>query len=417
MWSPWSDLFSCLTIAGFLKGLPVWREGESVIYWYNCIWALPEQPFSGPSPPELTTIFNCLIWDSLNLEGQVKVRVEVILRPTVSPPVCLGVRDMRPIFLLLPLIISRRLRVCCCGAPSLTRSRLKLKLTSGSDSDSGSGSGNFATDGQCLGVRPPCGNHDQIFITVGHSWSSHWVAPSRTSGLVCNLLVQFSISLRSKSHRTHDNILLSHLRPYFTVSYEAPTTLRFQLPIIISPRKMVALLYPRALDPLFVASYNSQGYGGGILTRLYTSRVQSLSPSYIMTDGQSPSLSWNRAPIWDPRPIFPLLSLIIFGQLRICWCGAPSLSRSRVYIFQLLLGIARAAFLRSESHGTHDEHILLSLFLRLSQPGGPGSCIYFLHEQCGPVIPPGHWVCLINLHINESSDSMQLVKTGLSITV
>jgi hypothetical protein len=35
---------------------------------------------------------------------------------------------------------------------------------------------------------------------------------------------------------------------------------------------------------------------------------QSQSQSYITTDSQS----WCQAPIWDPRPIFPLLSLIIF---------------------------------------------------------------------------------------------------------
>jgi hypothetical protein len=29
----------------------------------------------------------------------------------------------------------------------------------------------------------------------------------------------------------------------------------------------VAQLYPRALGSLFVTSYDSQGYGGGILTR------------------------------------------------------------------------------------------------------------------------------------------------------
>jgi hypothetical protein len=32
----------------------------------------------------------------------------------------------------------------------------------------------------------------------------------------------------------------------------------------------VAQLYPLALGSLFVASYDSQGYGGGILTRLHT---------------------------------------------------------------------------------------------------------------------------------------------------
>jgi hypothetical protein len=41
------------------------------------------------------------------------------------------------------------------------------------------------------------------------------------------------------------------------------------------------------------------------------------SQSYITTDGQSASLSWCWALIWDPRQIFPLLSLFIFRQLRV----------------------------------------------------------------------------------------------------
>jgi hypothetical protein len=45
-----------------------------------------------------------------------------------------------------------------------------------------------------------------------------------------------------------------------------------------------------------------------------------------------------------------------------------------------------AGHLRPESHWTH-EHILLSVFLRLPHPGGPGSCIYFPQEQGCPVIP------------------------------
>jgi hypothetical protein len=63
---------------------------------------------------------------------------------------------------------------------------------------------------------------------------------------------------------------------------------------------------------------------------------------------------------------------------------APSLTRSWVCSFQFLLGVTSVAFLRSESHGTH-EHILLSLFLKLAQPGDPGSCIYFPQEQASPV--------------------------------
>jgi hypothetical protein len=45
-----------------------------------------------------------------------------------------------------------------------------------------------------------------------------------------------------------------------------------------------------------------------------TQKSQSQSQSYITTDGQSASLSWCQAPIWDPRPAFLLLSLIVFRQ-------------------------------------------------------------------------------------------------------
>jgi hypothetical protein len=40
-------------------GRPLWRVDGSVIYSYNCFWALPEQLLSGPSPVELTIIFYC----------------------------------------------------------------------------------------------------------------------------------------------------------------------------------------------------------------------------------------------------------------------------------------------------------------------------------------------------------------------
>jgi hypothetical protein len=37
-----------------------------------------------------------------------------------------------------------------------------------------------------------------------------------------------------------------------------------QVPVFISLKNMVAQLYPQALDFLFVTSYDSHGYGGGI---------------------------------------------------------------------------------------------------------------------------------------------------------
>jgi hypothetical protein len=84
-------------------------------------------------------------------------------------------------------------------------------------------------------------------------------------GLFCCLqllLVLASVvTLWSKSRGTHD-ILLSEIR-------DSPN-LEGQVPVFISPRNRVAQLYPQALGSLFVASYDSQGYCGGIRTRLHT---------------------------------------------------------------------------------------------------------------------------------------------------
>jgi hypothetical protein len=64
-----------------------------------------------------------------------------------------------------------------------------------------------------------------------------------------------------ESHGTHGHILPSQIWDY--------PNLQGQVPIFISPRNRVAQLYPQVLGSLFVASYDSQGYGGGIRTRLH----------------------------------------------------------------------------------------------------------------------------------------------------
>jgi hypothetical protein len=61
---------------------------------------------------------------------------------------------------------------------------------------------------------------------------------------------------------------------------------------------------------LIVASYDSQGYDGGIRPHLHTrfslkvKSKSSQSQNYVTTDGQSAILSWNKAPIWGLRPDF-----------------------------------------------------------------------------------------------------------------
>jgi hypothetical protein len=51
-------------------------------------------------------------------------------------------------------------------------------------------------------------------------------------------------------------------------------------PVFISPRNRVARLYHQVLDYIFVASYDSQGYGGGIRTRLRAGSDTECSPEY-----------------------------------------------------------------------------------------------------------------------------------------
>jgi hypothetical protein len=102
--------------------------------------------------------------------------------------------------------------------------------------------------------------------TCGHSIH---LTSSLMKGWVCRLqllLALFSaVILGFDSRGTHDHILLSHIRE--------SANLEGQVIVFITPRKRMAQLYHQALGSLFVASYDSQGYGGGIRTRLHTGCV------------------------------------------------------------------------------------------------------------------------------------------------
>jgi hypothetical protein len=93
------------------------------------------------------------------------------------------------------------------------------------------------------------------FLHAGHPlW---WVDGSVIYSYIQLLLgIARSITLRSKSCRTHNHILLSHLR--------------FPQPGGPDPRIYIPPGTGWPSYMLGTGSYNSQGYGGGILTRLHT---------------------------------------------------------------------------------------------------------------------------------------------------
>jgi hypothetical protein len=73
-------------------------------------------------------------------------------------------------------------------------------------------------------------------------------------------------------------------------------------------------------------------------------------------------------------------NFITVRQLRVCWCGALSLTRGRVCRLQLLLALASAVILGSESRGTRD-HILLSQIWDFSFCRQPVAEYWFVKQK------------------------------------
>jgi hypothetical protein len=95
-----------------------------------------------------------------------------------------------------------------------------------------------------------------------------WVYP-----LQLLLILASAVDLRSGSRRTHDHISLSQIR-------DSPN-LEGQVPVFIFPRNRLPQLYPQALGSLSVASYDSQGYCGGIVHRLHTDKTENTPVSIV----------------------------------------------------------------------------------------------------------------------------------------
>jgi hypothetical protein len=120
----------------------------------------------------------------------------------------------------------------------------------------------------CLWIKHASGAYDQIFIIVWQLRVCWFGALSLTRGRVCRLqlllVLASAVVFGSVSRRTRGHILLSQIRDFLT-------------------------------------------------------RIQSQSRSYITTDGQPASLSWNKAPIWGLQPdldyCLTVVGLLIWGAL------------------------------------------------------------------------------------------------------
>jgi hypothetical protein len=97
----------------------------------------------------------------------------------------------------------------------------------------------------------PCGHSPYVTSSL-----TRWVCRLQLLlGLASAVIIDF------ESRGAHDHILLSQIR-------DSPN-LESQVPVFISPTNAVAQLNLQALDSLFIASYDSQSYGGDIRTRLH----------------------------------------------------------------------------------------------------------------------------------------------------
>jgi hypothetical protein len=117
----------------------------------------------------------------------------------------------------------------------------------------------------------------------------------------------------------------------------------------------------------------------------YCSNWRLQSQSHVTTDGQSASLSWYQATIWDLRPDFYYCQTAA-GLLM--WCAF--FDERTVCRLQLLLALASAVTLGPESRGTND-HISLSQDSRL--PNLEDQVILFISPGTGwPSYTHRHWV-------------------------
>jgi hypothetical protein len=121
----------------------------------------------------------------------------------------------------------------------------------------------------CLGVKPTSGTYDQIFITVRQLlvyWCGALFLMRERSAVYNCCWPSPALSFSGPSPAGFVTI-------FYCLRFETPPTWRIRSPY----------LYPQGTGFLFVASYDSQGYGGGIRHRLLTGLWRTSKPVSVIT--------------------------------------------------------------------------------------------------------------------------------------
>jgi hypothetical protein len=121
----------------------------------------------------------------------------------------------------------------------------------------------------CLGVKHPS-EAKIIFLLLSYSFGFFDVGRPlwREDRSV------FSIAAGHHQRSHSQDRVPRDLWPYLLSQIREFPNIEGQVPVFISLRIRVAQLYSQALGTLFFASYDSQGYSGGIRTRLHTGTRQ-----------------------------------------------------------------------------------------------------------------------------------------------
>jgi hypothetical protein len=139
-----------------------------------------------------------------------------------------------------------------------------------------------------------------IFFQLNTCFHSPYVTSSLMRGWVCCL--QLLLALASAViFRSESRGLMT---TFCCLKFETPQTWRIRFPYLYPPGTGWPSYTPQALGSLFITSYNSQGYNGGIRPCIHMGSqwlTKSRSQVRLRLMVYHQSSSWCQAP-WDSRP-------------------------------------------------------------------------------------------------------------------